>query len=52
MQVDTATAVFGSAGYRKAANETEDSRQALALSPRCHAHVHCCLVAVGDGNMW
>ena len=39
--------------WRGCRRETSDSRQALALSPRCHAHVHCCcLAAAGGGNMW
>ena len=52
--------ISGSAAgeIQHAANEDEGAnarglRQDAVLSPRCHAHVHCCcLAAAGGGNMW
>jgi hypothetical protein len=57
MNVEAVTACSAGAARGEAARQNDDGArarcQALALSPRCHAQVHCCcLAAAGGGNMW
>ena len=57
MNVEAETTRSAGTARGEAARENDDGArarcQALALSPRCHAQVHCCcLAAAGGGNMW